>query len=84
MKIKLIKIEYTTIDVLDDIIEKIGSLAISDVRKHGDTEFCDIKLDPQLVKIAVDSEALHILRFELCETRHCVIDCFRFGRIKIV
>ena len=84
MKIKMIKIEYTTTDVVDEIIEKIGSLAILDVRKIGDTEFCNVKLDPQLVKIAVDSEALHIIRFELNDFRHCIIDCFRFGRIKIV
>lgn len=84
MKIKMIKIERTTTDVLDDINEKIGSLAILDVRRYGDSEIYDIKLDPQLVKIALDSDALHILRFELGETRHCVVDCFRIGGITIV
>lgn len=83
MKIQTIIIDGTTTDVLDDIIEKIGSLAILGVNDKPDTHLCIIKLDPQLIKIAADSEALHILRFELCETRHCVIECFKFGKVII-
>jgi hypothetical protein len=78
-----IVLKGATQDVLDDIIEKIGSLAIKDVFMNPDTDLCTIMLDPQMIKIAYDSEALHILRFELTETRHCIIDNFRFRRLVI-
>lgn len=73
----------TTDDVLEDIIEKIGSLAIEDVYFKPETEQCTILLDAQMIKIAFDSEALHILRFETLDTRHCIIDNFRFGKLVI-
>lgn len=78
-----IALNGATSDVLDDIIEEIGSLAIKDVISRPGTDLCTILLDPQMIKIAYDSEALHILRFELTETRHCIIDNFRFGKLVI-
>lgn len=83
MKISTIIIDCAVQDVADDIIERIGSLAILDVKRMHSTGLYVIKLDPQLIKILADSEGLHILRFELGETRHCVIDAFRFGKVII-
>lgn len=83
MKTLTIIIDGAAQDVVDDIIKRIGSLAILDVKRMHGTGLYVIKLDPQLIKIAADSDGLHILRFELGETRHCVIDCFRFGKVVI-
>ena len=83
MKIQTIIINDTTIDVVKDIVEKIGSFAILDIHDKPDTDLCVIKLDPLLVKVVVDTDGIYILRFELGETRHCTIDCSKFGKVII-
>jgi hypothetical protein len=83
MRIQTIIINDTTIDVLQDIVEKIGSFAILDVNDKPSTDLWTIKLDPLLVKVVVDSDGIHILRFELGESRHCTIDCSKFGKVII-